>query len=267
MQKNDFYTEKNTVFCRALSGIPFISHGFSTRRGGVSALEYTKSMNLAFDRGDSDKTVLENRKIFAANCGFDSDGLITANQTHSSNVVFADGSRRIYPDTDGFVSDKPGVFAAVKTADCQPILFADPVNRVVGACHAGWRGTMKKIAETTIFEMIKLGAKAENIIAAEGPCIKPCCFEVKEDFVSEFEKNAPELLKFIFEENGVYHADISGMNRQILLSAGVLENNIFICEECTCHNENKYFSHRRQRNLRGTMLSVIGIKQQTGEKI
>ena len=257
----DFYTENGVVFCRALADVPFLAHGFSTRYGGVSALEYTDSMNLAYCRGDDDFTVFTNRRIFAANAGFDPGGLVIGEQTHSDNVAVADGSKRYFANTDGFVSKTPGVFAAAKTADCQPILFADPVNRVVGVCHAGWRGTMKKIAAKTVFEMIKTGAEADNIVAALGPCIKPCCFEVKEDFVAEFEQNAPELLRFITKENGVYHADISGMNRAVLLSAGVLDKNIHICKECTCHNADKYFSHRRQGISRGTMMSVIGIKK------
>lgn len=257
---NDFYTKNKAVFCRAFDDIPFVAHGFSTRQGGVSALEYTKSLNLAYCRGDDDQTVLQNRRVFASFAGFDPGGLVIGEQTHSANIVCADGRKRYFPDTDGYVSVTPGVFVAVKTADCQPILFADPVNRVVGACHAGWRGTMKGIAAKTAEEMVKLGAMAENIVAALGPCIKPCCFEVKADFAAEFEQNAPELLGYIIKENGALHADISGMNRAVLLSAGVLEKNIFVCDECTFHNADKYFSHRRQGIRRGTMLSVIGIK-------
>ena len=252
----DFYTENNTVFCRAFADIPFITHGFSTRNGGFSALEYTQSLNLAYCRGDDDLTVMRNRRMFAENAGFDAD------QTHSSNVAFADGSKRYFADTDGFVTSVPGVFVAVKTADCQPVLFADPVNRVVGACHAGWRGTMKGIAAKTVSLMIKNGAEAKNIIAAQGPCIKPCCFLVKDDFVSEFKKNSPNLLRFVAETNGAYHANISGMNEYVLLSAGLEKENIHICGECTCHNADKYFSHRRQGISRGTMLSVIGMKKE-----
>ena len=258
---SDFYTEKNTVFCRKLSDIPFIAHGFSTRAGGVSELEYTKSMNLAYCRGDDDAAVMKNREIFAKNAGFDIGGLTVGEQTHSDNVATADGSKKYFANTDGFVSNTPGVFIAVKTADCQPILFVDPENRVVGACHAGWRGTMKKIAAKTVFEMIKLGAKPENILAALGPCIKPCCFEVKEDFTAEFEQNAPELMRFITKENGVFHANVSGMNEAVLLESGLSSENIFVCGECTCHNGEKYFSHRRQGNSRGTMMNVIGIKK------
>lgn len=259
---NDFYTKNGAVFCRALSDIPFIAHGFSTRAGGVSELEYTKSLNLAYCRGDDDLTVLANRREFAENAGFDAGGLTLGEQTHSDHVAFADGKKHYFADTDGFVSVTPGVFIAAKTADCQPILFADGKNRVVGVCHAGWRGTMKKIAAKTVSLMIKNGAEPENMIAALGPCIKPCCFEVKEDFTAEFEKNAPELLRFITEKDGVYHADISGMNEYVLLSAGLKKENIRICEECTCHNPEKYFSHRRQGISRGTMLSVIGIKKE-----
>lgn len=256
----DFYTKNDVVFCSALSDVPFIAHGFSTRAGGVSELEYTKSLNLAYCRGDDDALVLANRRVFAANAGFDIGGLVLGEQTHSDNVAIADGSKRYFANTDGFVSVTPGVFIAAKTADCQPVMIADPVNRVVGVCHAGWRGTMKKIAAKTVKEMVKLGAEADKIVAALGPCIKPCCFEVKEDFVALFEQSAPELLRFITDNDGAHHADISAMNEEVLLSAGVSKENIHICEECTCHNGDKYFSHRRQGVLRGTMLSVIGIK-------
>ncbi|MBO4421845.1 MAG: peptidoglycan editing factor PgeF [Clostridia bacterium] len=263
MSDNGFYTKNGVLFCRALAELPFIAHGFSTRDGGVSVLGYTKSLNLAYCRGDDDATVNENRRRFAANAGFDPGGLVCAEQIHSTSVVYADGTKKRFSGADGFVTDVPGVFAAVKTADCQPILFADPENRIVGVCHAGWRGTVGHIAAVTVEKMTGLGAKRENIVAAAGPCIGKCCFEVKEDFVAAVEKADASLLGFIVRRGGAYFADMNGMNLKIMKDCGLSEENIFVCGECTCCSPDKYYSHRRQKGVRGTMMSVIGIKKET----
>ena len=256
----DFYTENNVVFCRALSGLPFIAHGFSTRNGGVSELEYTKSLNLGCCRGDDDLTVNKNRAIFAELAGFDAGGLVVADQVHGVNIEICDGSKKHYGACDGFVSAAPGVFLSVKTADCQPILFADKTKRIVGVCHAGWRGTMNKIAAKTVEKMVSLGADKSSIVAALGPCICAECFTVKEDFIAAFERNSPGLLRFIYEKDGAYHADIRAMNKYVLQSAGLKDENIYVCDECTCCDGEKYYSHRRQKGHRGSMMNVIGIK-------
>lgn len=256
---NSFYTENNVVFCKRLTDIEYLAHGFSTRSGGVSEVEYTKSLNLGYCRGDDDMTVNKNREIFARAAGLGAGGLAVADQVHGTNIEICDGSKKHYGACDGFVSVTPGVFLSVKTADCQPILFADKTKRIVGACHAGWRGTMNGIAAKTAEKMISLGADKSNIVAALGPCICADCFTVKEDFIAAFEASAPGLLKFIYEKDGVYHADISAMNRAVLLSAGLKDENICVCGECTCCDGEKYYSHRRQKGHRGSMMNVIGI--------
>lgn len=249
----DFYFKNGVLRCSALD-LPGVAHGFSTRNGGVSALPHTQSLNLAYGRGDDDATVDENRRIFAGLAGFDPDGLVTADQVHSTRVVYAEGQTKNYAGCDGFVTDAFSTFIAVKTADCQPILFCDHAAGVVGACHAGWRGTVGGIAAETVRAMTALGADPERIIAALGPCIGKCCYEVKDDFVRAVAEIAPGMLRFI--ENG--RADLTGMNRAVLLSAGVSEKNVHICGQCTCCHPELYYSHRRQKGVRGTMMSVIG---------
>ncbi len=258
---NDFYTENNVLYCQALSDIPYIAHGFSTRSGGVSELEYTRELNLGYCRGDDDAAVNTNRALFAKYAGFDPGGLVCSDQIHSDRIAVCDGLKKHYAGYDGFVSRTRGVFISVKTADCLPVLLADGKNGVVGVCHAGWRGTAKLIAKKTVDAMVSEGAEGKNVTAALGPCICAGCFTVKEDFVAEFEKNAPELLPFIYEKDGIYHADIKGMNRYALLSAGLYEENIHVCPECTFCSGDKYYSHRRQKGHRGTMMNVIGIKE------
>ena len=149
----------------------------------------------------------------------------------------------------------PGVAVGVTTADCQPILFADPTAGIVAACHAGWRGTVAAIAEKTVCEMVRRGADRKRILAALGPCIGKCCFEVKDDFIDAVRAADPALLRFIDS----YHADLRGMNAYILSRAGIAPERVSVCPDCTCCDGGRYYSHRRQRGVRGTMMSVICI--------
>lgn len=252
---NEFYVKNNTVRCRALDSENVI-HGFSTRNGGVSVLPYTKSLNLCRGRGDSDGTVDKNRRLFASYAGFDPAALVTVNQIHSANVVYADGKTAVYDGADALVTDKPGVILGVKTADCQPVLFLDGKNGIVAACHAGWRGTVNGIAANTADAMVRLGADRKTTVAVLGPCIGKCCFEVKDDFTKSVREADPELLRFVSDG----HADIRAMNEYVLIRAGILKENIYVCPDCTCCAKDKYYSHRRQKGLRGTMLNVIGLR-------
>ena len=251
---SEFYI-KNNVLRSALLDAAGVVHGFSTRLGGTSALEYTKSMNLAFGRGDKDEVVIENRRLFAAAVGYDPARLVTADQIHSDIAVYADGSVSSFPGADALVTDVPGVAVGVKTADCQPILFSDPEAGIVAACHAGWRGTVAAIAEKTVCEMVRRGADRKRILAALGPCIGKCCFEVKDDFIDAVRAADHALLRFIDS----YHADLRGMNEYILARAGIAPEHVAVCLDCTCCDGGLYYSHRRQRGVRGTMMSVICI--------
>ena len=256
----DFYTENDVIRCAALDAIPFIAHGFSTRNGGVSTLPHTASMNLGYNRGDPDCVVDQNFNIFAEKLGISGAPVVSAHQAHTKKVVYADGSVTHFDNVDGFYTDKPGVALLVKTADCQPILLCDEKARIIGACHAGWRGTVAGIAAETVAAMTKLGADPVNIKAACGPCISTCCFEVGQDFVDTVAYFCDEFLQFVKKENGKYRADIKAMNRHILMCAGVPEKNVFVSDECTCCRPDKFFSHRYSKGLRGTMGSVIMMK-------
>ncbi|MBQ9544500.1 MAG: peptidoglycan editing factor PgeF, partial [Clostridia bacterium] len=219
---SDFKTVNDLIFCEGLSEIPSVSHCFTTRNGGVSKLSHTYSMNLGFGRGDPDEAVEENLLILRNKLSLKpSDRLVSAHQVHSDRVVYADGSVEKFDGADGFVTDRAGVYLLVKVADCQPILFADRFRGVVGACHAGWRGTAAGIAKKTVEMMAFLGAERKDIVAACGPCIKECCFEVGEDFVGTLEKLSPDLVKFVRRREKKIFADISGMNKTFLLEAGL----------------------------------------------
>lgn len=245
-------------------------HAFATRIGGVSREEHTSALNLAFGRGDSDCTVLENLSRFAEAVGFDKESVISLPQIHSANVVEvgkADCGRGYFKkpcgECDGYVTAEPGVTLGVKTADCVPIILEaeDENGRIiaVSALHAGWRGTVAGIAENGVKALISKGAAPFRIRAAIGPSIGSCCFEVGEEFPETVEKLRGKSFaeKFVTHRGERFFADIKGMNFQMLVECGVPVENIDLSAECTYCLEDKYYSHRRMRGVRGTMLSVV----------
>ncbi len=263
---------------RSCNGIVFFvsdmllsSHAFSTRIGGVSQNEYTRGLNLGFGRGDSDDVVLQNEKLFACGVGFDAESLISVPQIHSGIVRTVDASvagmgvtRKADFSCDGYVSSVPGLPIGVKTADCVPILLEarDDLGEpfAVAAVHAGWRGTASRIAENAVHEFFALGARAENIYAAIGPCIRECCYEVGTDFADEIEIRLGARFRYEYihrASDGRFFADLVGMNLKILTECGIYEDHIDSQSICTCCHPELFYSHRRQGEQRGTMMSVI----------
>lgn len=254
-------------------------HAFSTRAGGVSYLNHTKSLNLAFERGDAGETVIKNLEIFASAVGFDEKSIVSLPQIHSTLVHKVDASHKgagyynrdfdamDIREGDGYITNIRGVTLGVKSADCVPILFeaTDGDGKIigVGAVHAGWRGTVGKIAEVCVNKLIsEYGAKSETIRACIGPCIHKCCFEVGDDVKDAVFAMGEDFWKFCPESgknDGKYFCDLVSVNRHVLLLAGLLPENIDIIDECTCCHPEKYYSHRYSKGLRGTMLSVISM--------
>ena len=265
---NDGYVVRSSLL-----DIPGVAHCFSTRLGGVSTLPHTTSMNIARGHGDSDETVLRNTDILVGlmtDERFGSADAVCAHQIHSAKVRVIDRSncgegntRDAGEDCDGYVTDISGVVPIVRTADCVPIIMCaerDDGTPVVSALHAGWRGTVAGIAAEGVRLMCSLGADVKNIRAAIGPHIDFCCFEVGEDLLEAVISTCGEdFARRHIRLNGTLHADLTGMNREILLEAGVSENNIDFTDECTCCLGEKYHSHRRGKGKRGTMGSGIVI--------
>lgn len=241
-------------------------HGFSTRLGGVSTAPHLRSLNLGGNRGDDPENVVRNYEIFLGALGLSYDKLVSSAQIHSANVrvVTAGDAGRRFDDCDGFVTAERGVVLCVKVADCIPILFADESAGIIGAVHAGWRGAVSGIASVCIDKMLSLGAKAQNIHAAIGAGIHPCCYEVGVDFAGAVREIAGEdAFKKHLKPRGTpgkYSADIVGISRDFILKSGVPEENISECTECTCCSPDKFFSHRYSGGLRGTMCAVIARK-------
>ncbi len=252
------------------------AHAFSTREGGVSALEHTKSLNLAFGRGDSDEIVLKNIELFAAAVGIDPHSIISVPQIHSDiiyKVGRADAGEGYHQrvnirEGDGYITNEKGIALGVKAADCVPILFeAEKLGEVVavGAAHAGWRGSVAGIAAKCVRMLCEeYDVAPREIRAVIGPCIHKCCYEVREDLREAVEQQlggeAADL--FVTPKGDVenkYFCDLVGLNRHLLLEAGILPENLEVIDLCTCCHPELFFSHRFSKGKRGTMLNVISL--------
>ena len=251
-------------------------HAFATRLGGVSTLPHTASLNLAFGRGDEREVVLENLARFGAAAGFDPDSVVSVPQIHGSLVFEVDarhrgmGYRRAAEfEGDGYVTADPAVTVGVKTADCTPILLEAAVDGAVvavSALHAGWKGAVADIAGEGVRKLTALARRtagdphAEVVVrAAIGPCIHPCCFEVKEDCLAVVRASLGEDLaaEVIHREGERTFLDLPAINHALLLRAGVEEKDVDVCRLCTACRTDLFYSHRASGGVRGTMLSVV----------
>jgi hypothetical protein len=273
-----------------LKRIPWLVHGFSTRPGGASTIYGGRTLNLGFTKDDEREHVERNRKAFLAAAGAVTKStpwpVVTTRQIHS-DLIHVVRSRK--PEKfvgDGLVTNLSGIALGILTADCFPVLLVDAKRKAVGAFHAGWRGTVKRIVEKGAGIMrLEFGSRAEDIHAAIGPGIQSCSFEVGEDVKDAFETQfeyAAELFHDVQESDAVrerypmlfmnqrapghgdpcfkLHLDLREANRRQLLAAGVPEANITAMKDCTVCSPRKFFSHRAQHGKTGRMLAVIGIR-------
>ena len=275
--------------------IPWLWHGFSTRRGGLSrcycAEDAPGELNLGFTGDDGRETVAANRRLLAeAVTGNPATPLVTLRQFHSNLlavVTAADAVRERPWKADGLITDEPGLLLAIQTADCIPVLVADRKRRVVAAFHAGWRGTVKRIVETGVGRMrLEFGCRPEDMVAAIGPGIGACCYSVGEEVLSSFESQfiyARELFHEVESADVVrnkypmlfltqrapghspmgpsLHLDLVEANRRQLLDAGLKPGSIQSVGGCTNCQTELFFSHRASQGHAGRMLSVIGMRK------
>ena len=190
---------------------------------------------------------------------------MSLSQIHSSKVVNADSidlenswNGKLAIEADAAVSSEKGTVLNILTADCLPILFYDPIVSVIGAAHAGWKGSASMIAVKTISEMEKLGSKKENIHIAIGPGIGACCYEVGEEVALHFSEYQ-EALQSMPEKK--YMLDLAIVNKIELISAGIPESNIELSNICTSCNNEKFFSYRREKGCSGRFISFIAMKK------
>ncbi len=233
----------------------WLKHGFSTRIGGFSTVYGDREMNLGFTKDDDPAIVAQNRGQFFGGVG-GAPGGVTVRQVHGKGVVRVKGGDS-GQEGDGMVTDEAGVTLAILVADCVPVLVADVRRRVVGAFHAGWRGTAAGIVEEGIGRMREeFGARAEDMVAAIGPSIGVCCYEVGDE--------VREGLRRFGEGLGRgQNVDLWEANRRQLVGAGLAAERVWVAGECTaCAREDgrrKYFSHRAERGFTGRSMGAIGI--------
>ena len=232
-----------------LSQLSGIKHGFYGRLGGVSTGIY-ESLNAGFGSDDDASHVTENRRRIASDMGVTVDRLLTAYQVHSADAVMVDkpftGER---PKVDALVTRCPSLATTILSADCAPILFADPSARIVAAAHAGWKGAIGGIIEATIEKMCKLGASKTRIVAAIGPCIAQASYEVGPEFVATFtDADSANQRFFIPGDNDRSYFDLKRYCAARLRSAGV--GAIDVLPHDTCSLTHDFFSNRR-RNQAG----------------
>ena len=226
-------------------------HGFSKRTGGSSLGDFA-GLNLSERVGDNPDTVLENRRVALSSLGLKLEQVARLQQIHSSLVVQAVPGMVL--EADALVTKQPGVALVIETADCYPVLLEDRTAGVIGAAHCGWRGTVGKILENTLDQMLELGAKLSHIRAAVGPGICGQHYVVGLEVRDQFLKaNFPETI--LEGQDQHWKLDLSAANAWLLEACGVSRDHIWRSEACSTDTE--FFSYRRDAGKTGRMWSII----------
>jgi polyphenol oxidase len=281
------------IRAESLERIPWLVHGFSTRQGGFSKAYGGNALNLGFGAGDSRMNVERNRRSLRSALGSDRRyrewPMVNLRQIHSDIIRPISEIPESVLSGDGLITELPTIFLAVLAADCLPLILADTKRRAVGVFHAGWRGTLKRIAEKGAGEMQRsFGTRPHELRAAIGPSIRGCCYEVgcevKEAFEAQFsyagklfreskesntlERKYPSLFPAALtrgqpQPGGRVFLDLAESNRRQLLAAGIPPENISDVAMCTSCRADLFFSHRRDDGVTGRMMAVVGIKSRS----
>jgi hypothetical protein len=267
----------------ALNKIPWLVHGFSTRPGGVSDIDGEKVLNLGAVEWDKRANVEENKKRFQAAIGASDLDFVSLHQIHSDVVRILGATPAKQCKGDALATNRAGLLLGVRTADCSPVLVVDPKRRVVAAIHAGWRGTLARIVVKTIGQMqMEFKSDPKDLLAAIGPTIGGCCYEVGTEVAAGFSakfSNASEFfdeLRTGDEPNPLQWLnmmppghqpppknvllDLKKANKLQLLEAGLRAENISVSALCTSCDVGRLFSYRKEASASGRLLSVVGIR-------
>jgi hypothetical protein len=244
-----------------------IRHGFFTREGGTSEGIYA-SLNCGLGSADDPERVKANRNLALAQLDIDPQCLVTVQQEHTNRVVVVgddwtpDAPRQ---PADAMVTQRPGMALGILTADCAPVMLADPRANIIGAAHAGWRGALGGVLDNTVAAMLKLGAKASRIVAAIGPCIAHRSYEVGPEFPAAFLADDPDNHFFFAPANreGHFYFDLPGYIARRLAKLSVIDVAGTPCD--TFREERRFFSYRRSilkgEKDYGRSLSVIVLER------
>lgn len=276
------YKNKNHIFREVETDTPYLEyplfadtgmvrHGFSTRLGGVSEGWYS-SLNFSFTRGDEESAVRENFRRMGESLGVKCEDMVFSQQTHTTNVrVVTEEDRGMgimrpleYQNVDGLVTNVPGICLVTFYADCVPLYFLDPVKKVIGLSHSGWRGTVGKIGKVTVDLMKQqYGCNPADILAAVGPSICQDCYEVSEEVIEKFRENFHQKYwedLFYKKENGKYQLDLWKANEIIFAESGILPEHMAVTNVCTHCNSDLLYSHRTAGEKRGNLAAFLALK-------
>lgn len=252
------------------SGI--VTHGFSTKIGGVSKGVYAQ-MNLGVSRGDDPEAVLENYRRIANVLHMPWERMVLSHQTHTTNIRVVTGKdagaglvkKRDYENVDGLITNIPNLPLVTFYADCVPLYFVDPVHRAIGLSHSGWRGTVNRMGQCTVEAMkAEYHSRPEDILACIGPSICSECYEVGEEVAQEFEKAfLPAQNEQILKQkpDGKYLLNLWKANEIILLEAGIKKEHLAITDVCTKCNPDLLYSHRVMGNQRGNLAAFLCLNE------
>ena len=245
-----------------------IKHGVSTRLGGRSVQPFT-SLNLGLHTGDDAETVWHNRQAFCQALGLTADKAVTAEQVHGDVVRLVtetDAGRgaRHYQEaisgTDALITNVPDLPLMLFFADCVPVLIVDPVAKAIGISHAGWKGTVAKIAQKTVIAMQQsYNTKPANCLVGIGPSIGPCCYEVDEMVISKLRSGFSKWNELAAPCADCWQLNLWEANRQQLLEIGVQDRNITVSGICTAENTPVFFSHRAENGRTGRIGAGISL--------
>ena len=281
----------HTIQSPLFEHLPNLIHGFSTRTGGYSEAYGGSQLNLGFTASDDRKNVERNRQAFFGELTGRTKSLppvISLRQIHSGLVHVLKSKDDVPKNVlkgDAIITNRRDMLLAIQVADCVPVLVADTKRGAVGAFHAGWRGTVKRIVERGVGSMRAVfGCKPKNLYAAIGPCIHACCYAVGDEVIDEFQSQfvyADELFSEVYDRDPIKekypllfltarapghsnigpqtHLDLVEANRRQLLDAGVQEDHIWAAEECTSCRTDLLFSHRAESGYTGRMMAATGM--------
>jgi len=246
-----------------------IVHAITTRKGGVSAPPFD-SLNLGWNVGDAKECVGRNYNVLGRALGLRLDSFVMCKQVHGDRVMEVkkkyEARGHLPPcgdEADAMITNVPGLILMVRIADCIPVLFCDPVQRVVGIAHAGWKGTLKKIAVKTIEVLIgQYNSDPATILVGIGPGIGPCCYEVGGPVRTLYEESFSFGRRLLEERKGKYYLNLWEANRSQLLETGIREEHIEIAGLCSSCNPRNFFSYRREKERTGRFAALIGIEEQ-----
>lgn len=248
----------------------FVIHAFTTRKGGVSRGSFA-GLNLSILSSDERENVLENRRRLCHVLGIDVGSIVSARQVHGDHVYRVDMHDRgagaydpatVVPDADALITNVSGIALTAFFADCVPVLFLDPVKKAVGLAHAGWKGTVQKIAAKTVLALTQqYGSEPAHLLAAVGPSIGPCHYEVDLPVIEKVRCAFPqdyEQLLVSRGKDGHAQLDLWQANVKQLSQAGVPEDNIAVAGMCTYCRQDVFFSHRG--GMAGRQAALIMLK-------